>query len=213
MNRTIKHRRCHLFVILLTAGFPHLLMIQAQEGILTDPRDGQLYRTVWIGEQHWMAENLNYGEGIKSCYDGDPGLCETYGGLYSWEVSTEVCPAGWHLPTREEWEQLSAHLGPEEAGQKMKAGREDVVPWDGNNLSGFSAIPAGAGNGEGFHRKGDWAIFWSATAYDDQRAWFAQLDGFWYPSPPKYKNLYVGWYYLKSNLFSVRCVENVSPTP
>ncbi len=198
--------------LLLYAGAPFMNGLQAQDEMLTDPRDGQQYLTVRIGDQHWMAENLNYDGGVRTCYDRDPARCGEYGGLYSWEVATEVCPAGWHLPTHDEWIALSEFLGNDEAGQKMKAGSRDPVPWDGNNQSGFSAIPAGAGNGEGFHRMGDWALFWSATAYNGQRAWFAQLDGFWYPSPPKYKNLYVGWYYLKSNLFSVRCIENVPTT-
>jgi uncharacterized protein (TIGR02145 family) len=196
--------------MLIMGGILFPLVLQAQEGMLTDPRDGQQYRTVRIGDQQWMAENLNYNGGMRTCYNRDPSQCGIYGGLYSWEEAMEVCPAGWHLPTLEEWEILSAFLGGEEAGQKMKAGSTDPVPWDGNNESGFTAIPAGAGNGEGFHRKGDWALFWSGTEYNGQRAWFAQLDGFWYPSPPKYKNLYTGWYYLKTNLFSVRCVQNAS---
>ncbi len=199
--------------VLLCTLLSGLDRLQAQDELLTDPRDGQQYRTVWIGGQHWMAENLNFDGGGKACYGWDQAGCEGYGGLYTWEEAREGCPAGWHLPTREDWEALSVFLGTEEAGQKMKAGKEDPVPWDGSNESGFSAIPAGAGNGEGFHRRGDWALFWSATEYNGQRAWFAQLDGFWYPSPPKYKTLYVGWYYLKTNLFSVRCIENQTPNP
>jgi uncharacterized protein (TIGR02145 family) len=199
-------------ILVLCAGTACIDRLHAQGDMLTDMRDGQQYRTVWIGDQHWMAENLNYDGGVRTCYDSDPGLCGSYGGLYSFEVATGVCPAGWHLPTRDEWIILSEFLGSSEAGQKMKARKQDPVPWDGNNESGFSAIPAGAGNGEGFLRKGDWALFWSATEYNGQRAWFAQLDGFWYPSPPKYRNLYVGWYYLKSNLFSVRCIENDPPS-
>jgi uncharacterized protein (TIGR02145 family) len=194
-----------LCLFFLSAGS---LNAQPGPGRMTDPRDGKQYRTIWIGSQHWMAENLNYGEGERVCYLDDPDFCNTYGGLYSYEVARNVCPDGWHLPDREEWEQLSEYLGTAEAGQKMKASGKDPVPWDGTNASGFSAIPAGAGNGEGFHRMGDWALFWSASEYNQERAWFAQLDGYWYPQPPKYTNLYIGWYYLKSNLFSVRCIED-----
>jgi uncharacterized protein (TIGR02145 family) len=181
---------------------------QVDANVLQDERDGRQYRVVTIGNQVWMAENLNYGEQLKSCYDNDPSNCERYGGLYTWEVALEVCPDGWHLPTIEDWNALSDFLGKEDAGQKIKASTEDPVPWDGTNESGFTALAAGSGNGEGFHREGDWALFWSASEYNDQRAWFAQLDGFWYRQPPKYKNIYTGWYYLKTNEFSVRCIQD-----
>ncbi len=177
-------------------------------GVFTDPRDGQQYPAVIIGEQCWMAKNLNYADAIRSCYGDELKNCDQYGGLYTWEAAQEVCPAGWHIPSTEEWEALTSFLGIKEAGQKLKSTPEDSIPWDGTNETGFSALPAGAGNGEGFHRKGNWALFWSSTEYNDQRAWFTQLDGFWYEQPPKYKNLYMGWYYLKSNLFSVRCIKD-----
>jgi len=83
---------------------------------------------VMIGEQCWMAENLNIGEMIdgsqsmtengiieKYCYDNDPENCETYGGLYQWDEMMEyvtdtavqgICPAGWHLHTDHEWKVL-----------------------------------------------------------------------------------------------------------
>ncbi len=94
----------------------------------TDPRDEQVYNTVQIGEQCWMAENLNIGEMIsgssyqadngiieKFCYDDNPANCEVYGGLYQWNEMMEytttqgvqgICPAGWHLPIDDELTQL-----------------------------------------------------------------------------------------------------------
>ncbi len=93
--------------------------------VLTDERDGQEYTTVQIGDQCWMAENLNIGmridgseemadDGIieKYCYDNSEGNCDIYGGLYQWEEMMQyittagvkgICTEGWHLPTSEEW--------------------------------------------------------------------------------------------------------------
>ena len=91
----------------------------------TDPRDGQDYNLIQIGNQCWMAENLNTGTMIshydlpldngiieKYCHDDDTINCDIYGGLYIWDemmqyVTTEgvqgICPNGWHLPTDAEW--------------------------------------------------------------------------------------------------------------
>jgi uncharacterized protein (TIGR02145 family) len=188
---------------------------------LLDERDDKLYATVELGNQCWMAENLNYGRfenvrggegqpGVKHCYENNPANCKKYGALYTWnEVNgNKVCPSGWHVPGKEEWQELARYLGVKEAGQKIKSSPTDSIPWDGTNETALTIIPSGAGNGNGFHRLGQWALFWTSTQNGEQHAWFAQLDGFWYLQPPKYKTIIIDSYYLKTNTFSVRCVRD-----
>jgi uncharacterized protein (TIGR02145 family) len=140
-------------------------------GTFTDTRDGQTYKTVKIGRQTWMAQNLNYETLSGSwCYIdhnkywhyGDSIFyCNTYGRLYDWYAAKIACPAGYHLPSFEEWDKLVATVGDENvAGTRLKAKSgwdfydckeaeifddENCYGRDGNGTDdfGFSALPGG----------------------------------------------------------------------
>ena len=77
----------------------------------TDNRDGKKYKAVKIGEQVWMAENLNYNAESSRCYDNSFFYCNEYGRLYTWEAAKKACPAGWHLPSDVEWITLISFVG------------------------------------------------------------------------------------------------------
>ena len=114
---------------------------------------GQTYKTVQIGDQIWMAENLNLEVPNSYCYDKDPGNCRNYGRLYSWQAAKAVADLvpGWHLPTDEEWTMLTAFLGGTgKAGTSLKEG----------GSSGFNALLAGY-RFSSFYHLGSASNFWS----------------------------------------------------
>jgi len=143
----------------------------AVNNTLTDLRDGQVYKTVTIGSQVWMAKNLNYlpedtvgsiwagksvcgGGNWKSLEEGD---CSIFGRLYEEDFTKReeyidsICPNGWSLPSKKQYENLISFLG-EDANNKMKIANS--IYWninDSTNQSGFSAIPAGYYSSKGFN--------------------------------------------------------------
>jgi len=110
--------------------------------------EGQVYKTVVIGTQTWMAENLNYNASGSECYNDGIDNCEKYGRLYNWSVAKTVCPIGWHLPSSAEWDILMTKVGGSStAGTKLKAtsGWNDYNGKSGNGTDdyGFAALPGG----------------------------------------------------------------------
>jgi uncharacterized protein (TIGR02145 family) len=140
------------------------------ENSFIDERDGQEYKIVAIGKQIWMAENLNYDAGEGSwIYNEEPGLEKTYGRLYNWETACKVCPEGWHLPSKSEWEEMLNYYGGLERAIK-KIIKPDTILWEhfypgAINCSGFSAIPGGVYNyySESFQNLGQRAVFYTST--------------------------------------------------
>ena len=198
-------------------------------GTMTDV-EGNVYKTITIGTQTWMAENLNVtkyrtGEDIPVITDDmewdsltsgaycNPnffsGLPTGYGFLYNWysvNDSRNIAPAGWHVPTHREWTILADYLGGRNiAGGKLK--EKGTVHWkspnnDATNETGFTALPTGCRSSDGyFCEMGTYAYFWTSTEANASLAWFRYLNYY----HPKMQETY---YYGKSCGFSVRCIKD-----
>lgn len=173
------------------------LSVWADYREMTDPRDGQVYKMVKIGPFVVMAENLNYDMPSSYCYDNLPDNCGLYGRLYKWEAAIQACPAGWHLPSSDEWEALYAEMGRTSSAMQAKGFSE----WsDATDAYGFSALPAGAYYAGSFYDVGSYAYFWSATEstsiYADR--WYLPASG-----------VNLGHYFYKSYGYSVRCLQDM----
>ncbi|MFA5972920.1 MAG: FISUMP domain-containing protein [Lentimicrobiaceae bacterium] len=160
-------------------------------GSLTDI-DGNEYKTIQIGTQSWMAENLRttkYNDNTPitlvttgtwgndtpaySWLDNDPATYKnTYGALYKWFTVTtgKLCPTGWHIPSDEEWTILTTYLGGEAtSGSKLK--ESGTNHWlspneDATNSSGFTALPGGSRYRDGvFYNDGTNGHFLSTSTY------------------------------------------------
>ena len=145
-------------------------------GSFVDERDGHKYKWVRIGEQIWMGENLAYDtENGSWAYNSDEGNVAVYGRLYTWETAKSICPAGWHLPSKNEWEQLAMFITYEkgysgyagegwvDVGKHIKAKGTiedgnglwfkyhelDIEGIAGTDYYGFSALPGGIAYWEG----------------------------------------------------------------
>ncbi len=153
---------------------------------LNDSRDGSIYKTTKIGDQCWMAENLNYKTSTGSwCYIDNEEKCEVYGRLYSNNAAQLSCPEGWKLPSDEEWEELEVYLGmiPFDTGRPGWRASGDVgdklkssLNWDGSNTYGFAGIPGGYRlKSGGFYGLDIFGRWWTSTTREN-RAWRRHLD-------------------------------------
>ena len=195
----------------------------AENNTLTDLRDGHVYKTVTIGTQIWMAENLNYlpedtagtiWAGKSLCGGGEwhtkmEGDCSVYGRLYEEDFTKQtiyiqkICPNGWSLPTMTQYQTLIAFLG-DNAVNKMKIEGSNYWKLDDTaNNSGFSAIPAGYFSVLGFNDMHDEGISVASFAFlsngSKARNVISIVDGqtdFWWSS-------FGDGYYM-----SVRCIKD-----
>jgi uncharacterized protein (TIGR02145 family) len=200
-----KYNLTNLLILLM--GILTLFSCSSDENSNNNNNCNQTYKTVVIGTQTWLAENVNCPTSSGSkCYDDDPTNCSKYGRLYDWETAMTVCPSGFHLPRLNEWAELIGYAGGlEEAGNKLKA----TSGWNEKSGNGtdeleFSALAGGSYSSRFsyFTGIGDYGHWWSSgdllISSEDSSSSYSLEVG----------NIVLQRYLNKSNLFSVRCIKN-----
>jgi uncharacterized protein (TIGR02145 family) len=174
-------------------------------GTFKDSRDGQTYKWVKIGNQIWLAENLNYESAYsKATYieveDGRAIRKRLNGRTYTWNAAMKACPSGWHLPSRSEWMTLINYLGGKKnAGGKLKSTHGWRSPNVGaNNISGFTGLPKS--NEYKSH-----ISYWTSSSKGDREAYYTHLNndeteisvGSWYKNQGR-----------NTSYYAIRCIQN-----
>jgi uncharacterized protein (TIGR02145 family) len=181
---------------------------------------GKTYRIITIGDQTWMANNLNVDEGGE-CYNNNPANCEKYGRLYNWATAMDlpeicnseecaseiqqphrgICPQGWHIPSNDEWKALLDIAGGSPlASTHLKA----ISCWNengnGQDTHRFAALPGGKGYGGNFGNAGYYGYWWSSEESSGSIAFNIYMN---YNTERAYQ-----FFNGKEDLFSVRCVQD-----
>lgn len=193
-----------------------------------DCRDGQVYKTVVIGTQTWMAENLNYAVDSSWCYENSADNCAKYGRLYQWDAAMKfdstytriqflsdsltthqgICLVGWHMPNDDEWQKLYAYVADNNGGDRVGTSLKSTTGWTTHNgivmtdQFSFSALPAGLFYGDSFSAIGISAYFWSTSQTCGDLADYWTLSN----SDEYFYGLDDGFY--KYFGLSVRCVKD-----
>ncbi|MCF0224862.1 MAG: fibrobacter succinogenes major paralogous domain-containing protein [Fibrobacter sp.] len=191
----------------------HRASLRDVTGMVTDPRDGQTYRTIKVEGREWFAQNVNYEiEGHSWCYDDKDTYCSRSGRLYDLEGARKACPEGWHLPRDREWQDLLHGLTHcydgvdkcEKFANKMKA----TTGWQGGGGTdeyGFAVYSSGYRKVIGkstvrYEDMGEYAGFWSAQNGRNETIWIWAMGRM---SDQMVRQLVPS----KTNAYSVRCIN------
>ena len=193
----------------------HRADIRDKSGMFTDPRDGQVYRTVKVEGREWFAQNANYNvDGHSWCYDDKDSYCMRGGRLYDLEGARKACPQGWHLPRDREWDDMLKGLTGcydgvdkcEKFASKLKA----TTGWQGGGGTdeyGFSVFSSGYRKIVGkstvrYEDMGEYAGFWSAQNGRNETIWLWSMGRM---SDQMVRQLVPN--NAKNNGYSVRCIN------
>jgi len=161
---------------------------------IVDNRDGKIYKTIKVNNQIWLAENLRYKpDSGKYWYpENDSSLVKSQGYLYNWRTAQNVCPCGFRLPSKEDFEELLQFIGNDESAIKLTRSKE----------IGFNALPVGSKYGFNFVPFGYGVTFWTSNSRTKIYAWGFGIA-------PNAKNVVFGNKFTKKSGLTIRCMKDI----
>ena len=184
---------------------------EPNRGTFTDARDGQVYKYTTIGNQVWMAENLKFDAPYSLCYGKIEGFCDTFGRFYSLHVNGEyfeqfdqelldtICPAGWHVPSVDEWSVLINNMGgPQKALSRLYSSSDfgDSFIKSTDDCK-FNSLPAGIWLMDGnVASENVVSAYWTSSAKDVKTAFDCAFN---------YNGITFGTHHPK---MTIRCVKD-----
>jgi len=180
-----------------------------------DPRDGQEYKVVQIGNRIWFAENLRFKSDTSLVYEDNPDYEKQYGRLYHFDDLSDLAPDGWRIPTKEDFLSLEdcidgfKNFNPISQKQILsmalrvpRAWRLGGIDKEGVDALGFACLPAGDFENGAFGNLGSKASIWSNSRSeydgDSQSAYALEMNGMF--AGVSLRNL--------NGAYSVRCVKD-----
>ena len=189
-------------------------------GTFTDARDERVYKTVTIGAQTWMAENLAYhtGQFGSWAYDNNDDNVAIYGRLYDWNTAKDVCPAGWKLPSNADWNELIDYLNNNGYAHDnntnwVAKAVASTSGWFDSTNQGSPGCDPGSNNSSGFNGlPGGHRTFMGSSAFMGQYGywWSSDTPDEWTANCRVLCNWVTAFYQdglVRSNGFSVRCIK------
>ena len=155
---------------------------------------GESYKTIKIGQTTWMAENLNYKTENSWCYNNDDSSCKKFGRLYNWEAALTICPEGWKLPGRADFNALIEY----HQDMRFIRSKDEWKNDDGLNFWGFNLLPGGGFKAGDFFDAKVSAYLWSSDANADSES-FALFVNYYGDASVKS--------YSRGAGYSVRCIK------
>ena len=184
---------------------------EPNRGTFTDARDGQVYKYTSIGNQVWMAENLKFDAPYSLCYGKIEGFCDTFGRFYSLHVNGEyfeqfdqelldtICPAGWHVPSVDEWSVLINNMGgPQKALSRLYSSSDfgDSFIKSTDDCK-FNSLPAGIWLMDGnVASENVVSAYWTSSAKDVKTAFDCAFN---------YNGITFGTHHPK---MTIRCIKD-----
>ena len=176
MNQTLKYFILATLLITTCAAILPLNQDSEIRETFVDPRDGQIYTVVKLGNMYWFASNLNYQSLKSECYEDEQISCGEWGRLYPITEFRSVCPDGWRIPNKTDWKILEEIID-REGVHALYQGQNWKNNEKASNSTGLSLVPSGFKHKKKFLYQYLNSTIWFNDSTQEGSNWHFHTDG------------------------------------